>query len=579
MAQRPHANSHTQPALQRSVRLHRQCWIHHGEVQLAERTVLQDIDLVIGATDRIAIVGDNGAGKSTLLGAVVGSIPLARGERAVEIPGGVAIAEQHPTFPPNATVSDALDFLLADLRELESELQALSENIAHAGAAMMVPLMERYGEVLDEFEAHDGYRVDLRVDTALEQLGMGSIDRRTSIARLSGGEVAKLALAAAVSAEAELLLLDEPTNDLDDAGISWLEERLAAHKGALLVVTHDRNFLGRFATDILAIENGAIRRYGNGYSGYLAARAVERQRALERHQEWKEDLARNEALVEANAFRLDGIPRRRELTIFGHAAFRARSRDHGAMSRIRIAKSRVSMLRANPAPRPADPLRFTPRFHPSNTEIHHGGDPMPALVHVDHVLLHADESGPGLTLEQLVVADGDRWLVEGVNGAGKTTLLRVLAGELAPHQGAVRRRPGARIVWLRQDLVTATRRPLLDVFAMETKAYREDAAEVLLSLGLFDAADLERPMSALSVGQRRRLEVAVAVTTRSDLLLLDEPTNHLSPELTEQLEDALEDYEGAVITVTHDRRWRERAAQRAGLRRIRVAPGGVVSHD
>ncbi|WP_114558691.1 ABC-F family ATP-binding cassette domain-containing protein [Desertihabitans aurantiacus] len=546
-------------------------------VRLGERTVLRGVDFVIGTTDRLAVVGDNGAGKSTLLGALAGSIPLAHGERLVDLPGGVAIAEQHPAFPAGTTVADALDLLLADVRGLEKELQVLADSIAGAGAPERDALMERYDEALDRFEARDGYHVDLRVDAALDQLGLGGVDRRRKVAQLSGGERARLALAAAVSAEAELLLLDEPTNDLDQVGIQWLEESLAAHQGALVVVTHDRHFIDRFASDILAIENGKIRRYGDGYSGYLTARAAERQRALELHRAWQADLARNEALVKANAFRLEGIPRRRELAVFGHASFRARSRDHGAMSRIKMAKSRVSTLRANPAPKPADPLRFTPRFRRQEEAPGVEGT-APALLTVNGVRRGVDDLGPGLTLEELIVGDGDRWLVEGLNGAGKTTLLRVLAGEVAPHEGVVLRRPGARVVWLRQELTSRSRRPLVDAFAAELGAYREDAAATLLSLGLFDAADLGRPLSALSVGQRRRLEVAVAVSVDSDLLLLDEPTNHLSPELTEQLEDALEEYPGAVITVTHDRRWRERAARDARLQRLHVAPGGVVSH-
>lgn len=545
-------------------------------MRLADRTVLRSVDLTIAPGDRLAVVGENGAGKSTLLAALAGSLALTSGERAVHLPGGMAIAEQHPMFPGDVTVSEALDVLLSDIRGMEQELQRTAELIATPGAAGDDALMEHYSRTLDRFEARDGYRLDLRVDAALEQLGLGGIDRRTAVRKLSGGERARLALAAAVSAEAELLLLDEPTNDLDDEGIAWLEQRLTTHRGALVVVTHDRYFLQRFSTDILAIEEGAVSRYGDGYNGYVRAKAAERQRALELHRTWQEELARSEALVEANAFRLDGIPRRREMTIFGHAAFRARSRDHGAMSRIRIAKSRISSLRAAPAVKPADPLRFTPSFNAAADQTEAGACGEPALIGVSGVTRIPDADGPGLTIEELAVRRGERWLVEGANGAGKTTLLRALAGEIELHDGEIHRLPDLRVAHLRQDLTSATQRSLVDAFATELGAYREDAAEVLLGLGLFASEDLTAPVSALSVGQRRRLELAVALSVPSDVLLLDEPTNHLSPELTEQLEDALDSYEGAVITVTHDRRWRERARGDAQVKLLSVGAGGVV---
>ena len=296
-----------------------------------------------------------------------------------------------------------------------------------------------------------------------------------------------------------MLLLDEPTNDLDDAGIAWLEDRLAAHRGARAVVTHDRALLDRIAADIVHVEGGSLRRYGDGYAGYLTARESERRRLLAEYEAWRQDLACQQALVTANAFRLNAIPRKLERASFGHGAFRARGRDHGAMGRIRMAKERVARLHADPAPRPVDPLRFT------------------------------------------------LW-----------------------------QRPGIRVAWLRQDITTGSGATLLDAFAVITGAYRDDAADELLRLGLFRPDDLHRQVAQLSVGQRRRLEVALAVTCPSDVLLLDEPTNHLAPELLEQMEDALRDYTGAVLTVAHDRRWRERAEASATTRQIHVAPGGLV---
>ncbi|WP_241384854.1 ABC-F family ATP-binding cassette domain-containing protein [Rhodococcus sp. CH91] len=567
-----------QPPTVSARRPHRECIIRGGTVRFADRTVLDNVDLVVGAADRLAVIGDNGSGKSTLLRVLAGTLSLSAGERIVQLPGGLASAEQRPEFPAGTTVTGALDLLLADVRRLEVEVQKAAEELADADVEYQPRLLDRLSGLMDRFEARDGYHLDRRVDASLEQLSLGHLDRNRPVRSLSGGECARLALAAALSSRAELLLLDEPTNDLDDAGIAWLEERLAHHHGALVVVTHDRAFLERFATDIVCVEDGGLRRYGNGYTGYLSARAAEKQRLLDEHEAWRQDLARNEALVAANSFRLDAIPRKQVRASFGHGAFRARSRDHGAASRIKQAKDRVLRLEARPAPRPPEPLNFAPPFAGNAVPVNHEESLGSQLIlTAGSIASGSGGRGPRITLDALSVRTKDRWLISGPSGAGKTTLLRVLAGEYTPDEGTIWRRPGLRVVWLRQNLETGVDGSLLDSFARATGTHRDDAADLLLALGLFAPRDLDPMLSQLSVGQRRRFEIAVAVTVPGDVLLLDEPTNHLAPELVEQLENALVDYHGAVLTVTHDRRWKENAARSSDLQRIEVMPGGQVS--
>lgn len=546
---------------------HRICELRSATVRYAERVVLREIDVIVGPTTRLAVIGDNGSGKTTLLAALAGVVPVAAGERRVELPGGMAYAEQNPTFPAGTSVGSALDLLLGDLRVLEADIARLSHAVGGATEAELPALLTRLARANDAFEARDGYALDVRLASALQQLGLGDLDRARPVAELSGGERSRLALAATLASEAELLLLDEPTNDLDDAGIAWMEDKLARHRGSMVVVTHDRAFLDRFATDIVAIEQGTLRRYGDGYRGFLTARATERRAAVEAHRNWREELTRHVELLEANAFRLDAIPRKQEKAAFGHGAFRLRGRDHGAKSRIRNAKERVSRLLADPAPRPPDPLRFNPVF--GGADPRENGSP---LVTVENVRLGADGAGPRLAMQHLAVCSGERWLVSGANGAGKTTLLRLLAGELTPESGQVERDETVRVAWLRQGLAPFGRATVLRHFAAKVGVHPDDAARPLLALGLFDKADLVRPVSRLSVGQQCRLELAIALSVPSDLLLLDEPTNHLAPELVEQLESALDDYPGTVVTVTHDRRWRERAERNHDVRRIEVVP-------
>ncbi len=544
-------------------------------VTFADRTVLDRVDLVVGPQDRIAVIGDNGSGKSTLLSVLAGTVTPTSGDREVDLPGGFAVAEQGPVFADDATVSKAIDHLLHDIRTLERVITEVTGALEVAPAAELPSLLDQLSELNDVFESRGGPTLDRRLDAALDQLGLGALDRARPAAELSGGERARLSLAAALCSGADLLLLDEPTNDLDEDAVRWLERQLDTHRDALIVVTHDRSFLDRFARDIIEIRDAHLHRYGDGYRGYLRARDAERLRIRREYELWCTELARADKLVVTNALLSSEIPRSREKPGFGHGAFRTRSADHGATGRIRQAKARASQLRSAPAEVPADPLSFTPDM--GGAEPADSDNPMP-LVTLLPGHLELPGALPPLYLDStLEICPGDRWLVTGPNGAGKSTLLRVLAGELATgHRGASEE---LRVSWLRQTLSPVPEETTVEVFAQSTGMYPDDAEPSLGQLGLFSPEDLVRPVSELSVGQRRRLELAAAVTAPGDLLLLDEPTNHLTPDLVEQLEAALVDFPGAVVTVTHDRRWLENARTQGGQRELHVSSGRVTPAD
>lgn len=544
-------------------------------VTFADRTVLDRVDLVVGPQDRIAVIGDNGSGKSTLLSVLAGTVTPTSGDREVDLPGGFAVAEQGPVFAADATVSKAIDHLLHDIRTLERAITEVTGALEVAPAAELPSLLDQLSELNDVFESRGGPTLDRRLDAALDQLGLGALDRARPVAELSGGERARLSLAAALCSGADLLLLDEPTNDLDEDAVRWLERQLDTHRDALIVVTHDRSFLDRFARDIIEIRDAHLHRYGDGYRGYLRARDAERLRIRREYELWCTELARADKLVVTNALLSSEIPRSREKPGFGHGAFRARSADHGATGRIRQAKARAAQLRSAPAEVPADPLSFTPDM--GGAEPADSDNPMPLVTLLPR---HLELPGavPPLYLDStLEICPGDRWLVTGPNGAGKSTLLRVLAGELATgHRGASEE---LRVSWLRQTLSSVPEETTVEVFAQSTGMYPDDAEPSLGQLGLFSPEDLVRPVSELSVGQRRRLELAAAATAPGDLLLLDEPTNHLTPDLVEQLEAALVDFPGAVVTVTHDRRWLENARTQGGQRELHVSSGRVTPAD
>lgn len=541
-------------------------------VRFSDRTVLDNVSLTINPQDRIAVIGDNGSGKSTLLGVLAGTVSPTAGEREVDLPDGLAVAEQNPVFAPGATVRQALDDLLSELTSLKSQLEAVSDELAVAPPADVPALMEILADVTDRFEARDGYTLGHRVDSALDQLGLGHLDRSRPVDELSGGERARLSLAAALCSGAEALLLDEPTNDLDGSGVTWLEEQVDAHRGALVTVSHDRAFLDRATRDIVEIRDAAVHRYGNGYPGYLRARDAERLRIRQEYRAWTRELTRCEELAASAASVSSAIPRGREKPGFGHGAFRARSADHGATGRIRQAKAHAELLRANPPEVPSSPLVFSPGFAAAVDPV---GTPLVTLQ--PGRLVPVDTSTvPPLTLEHpLDIRVGDRWLVTGPNGAGKSTLLRMLAG-VGGDLGSLRTASAdLRVSRLRQNMTGVPAGTVPEVFARATGTYRQDADAALTCFGLFRTRELGQQVADLSVGQRRRLELAVVLATPGSLLLLDEPTNHLSPDLVEQLESALVDFPGAVVTVTHDRRWTENTRRRGDHREITVRDGWV----
>ena len=535
-------------------------------VSFADRDVLDGISLSIGAHDRIAIVGDNGSGKSTLLNVLAGSIKVERGSRTVKVPGGIAYAAQAPQFEASKSVQQVIDSYHQRFRQLEKLQETISDLLGTAQEEQQELLLAQLQQVTDLYEAADGYTLQQRLDTALEQLGMGDLDRSAAAQSLSGGLRSRLALACVLCSGSQVLLLDEPTNDLDETAMSWLESVLAKHQGALIVVSHDRAFLQAFAKNILLVEDQSITSYSDGYRGFIKAKEQERLAMIAAHEQWKLELERAEYLVEKNASKVAAIPRKQEMAAFGHGAFRQRSANHGSTSKVRQAKSRVADLTENEAPAPPQRLEF--KLPTQEEEKAHRS-----------ILLGASRfsrtQAPRLKGELPVLQVGDRWLITGPNGAGKTSLLKAIAGELRLESGAIESNENLRIGWLRQEAGDLRGATVVQAYSLALGIYVEDAVEQLLQLGLFEREDLLASPNELSAGQRRRLELAIAVGAEIDILLLDEPTNHLAPQLVEQLENALKEFPGAVIAVSHDRRFKENFMERTRGRLIKVEDGEV----
>ncbi|MFF9570458.1 ribosomal protection-like ABC-F family protein [Streptomyces sp. NPDC014685] len=519
------------------------------------RTVLDQISFTVRPGEKAAVVGENGSGKSTLLRLLAAAETPDAGEVTVGFPGGIGHLAQTLDLDAVRTVQDAVDLALTELRAMERELRTAEESLADASDEELAA----YGELLTAYEERGGYGADARVDAAMHGLGLARITRDRPLGSLSGGEQSRLALACVLAAAPELLLLDEPTNHLDAAAVHWLEKHLRAHRGTVVAVTHDRGFLERVATTIIEVDRDerTVRRYGDGWAGYRAAKAAARRGAEQRYADWVEEVTRTEELLDAAGRRLATTGRDPKQGFGKHR----RSSEAKLGGQVRSARERLAQLRRHPVAEPPAPLRFTTALSAAD-----GGPAQDPLVELDDVRV-----GERLCLDGLLtIAPGQRLLVTGENGAGKTTLLRVLAGDLEPDAGTARR--PARIGYLAQELpARSTRLPLLAAFAAGRPGPPDEHAAQLLALGLFREEDLHVPVTSLSAGQQRRLQIAILVTRPADLLVLDEPTNHIALDLVEDLQAALAAYPGAVVAVSHDRGFRarfegERLELRAGRR-------------
>nr|WSS60005.1 ATP-binding cassette domain-containing protein [Streptomyces sp. NBC_01177] len=533
--------------------------LQHPRAQLAmtdvskaygDRSVLDQLSLTVRPGEKAGVIGENGSGKSTLLRLMAGAEAPDSGEITVSFPGGTGYLAQMLTLDPRGTVQDAVDAALADLRALERQIRTAEEALSDGDPTDA--RLAAYGDLLTAYEECDGYRADARTDAALHGLGLGHLTRERTLGTLSGGEQSRLALACVLAAAPELLLLDEPTNHLDAAAVDWLEGHLRAHRGTVVAVTHDRAFLERITTVILEVDRDlrSVSRYGDGWDGYRTAKAAARRRWAQDHEEWLAELARTEELVDAAGHRLASTGKDPGQGFGKHR----RSHEAKLSGQVRAARTRLEALRRSPVPAPPRPLRFTADLtlaEAPGSPPDADGRPGP-LAELDSVVV-----GDRLDLPSLSVEPGRRLLVTGPNGAGKTTLLRVLAGDLPPDAGTVRRR--GRTGYLPQELPgRPTCRTLLATFAAGRPGFPDEYADELLALGLFRPEDLSVPVASLSIGQQRRLALARLVTRPADLLILDEPTNHIALGLVEELEEALGRYQGAVVVVSHDRSFRSR---------------------
>ncbi len=502
--------------------------------------VLKDVSLTLQDHQRMGLVGVNGCGKTTLLRILAGkeqpdggSVSLMKGLR-------VGYMEQQYTVTPGLTVFEELKRVFEPVFEMEDKLRQLERQMETAGEAELKRLGEAYARLSDAFEKADGYAWKSSIQGVLSGLGFRKEQQDQPAELLSGGELTRLSLARLLLQKPDLLLLDEPTNHLDLEALDWLEHYLSDYRGTLLVVSHDRYFLDHVCTHVTELLLGVAEQYDGNYSSYMKQRAERfeiRMRAWEQQQKL---IAREEAII-------------------------ARYKSFNREKSIRAAERREKRLeKIERLDRPEDERQVRFRFEARRRT----GD--------DVLLIRGLKKSFGArTLfdhVELRLRAGDRVALLGPNGIGKSTLLKCLVGETAPDAGAVRW--GANVDTGYYDQKQESLHPQKTVLDEVWDAFpRLEQSQVRGALGLFlfTGEDVFMPIHTLSGGEKGRVALTKLMLRRDNFLLLDEPTNHLDMDSREVLEDALENFEGTILAVSHDRYFINRFATRVAV----LGPDGI----
>lgn len=523
------------------------------------RAVLTEVDLVVPPGARVGLIGENGAGKSTLLRILAGADEPDGGR--VERPARLGWLPQEVPFDSGMPAASILDAAEAPLRALERRLEAAAAALAGDAAArahLEGDPAEVYAAALDEADRVELWTLEARRAALLDGFGLAGIPLATPLGALSGGQRSRLALAALLLGRPDALVLDEPSNHLDDTAVALLRQHLLAWPGPVLFASHDRALLDELATELVDLDpsrraasgengGGQLARSGGGFSDYLLERDRERERWAQRHRLEQRELGRLRETVTDGARAIDtgGRPARDNDKFIRH--FKGARVEAEVARRVRDAERRLAELEAAQLPAPPPVLAFA-------------GLPPSAARATDEPLLALDGAAVSgrLAPTSLTLRPGDRMLLTGPNGSGKSTLLGVLAASIPLDGGRRRALPRTRIGLLAQDARFADPHRTARATYAAAVGEQRAAAVPLASLGLLGARDLDRPVGALSVGQQRRLALALVIARPPHVLLLDEPTNHVSLRLATELEEALGAHPGAVVVASHDRWLRRR---------------------
>lgn len=501
------------------------------------QALLKDINFTVEDREAVGLIGINGCGKSTLLNIITGSEGFDKtpeGLGSVNIAGKASIGflRQNSGLNSELTIGEEMKNAFAPLLETLDKMKVLEKKMADGGD--IDSISHEYAELSSYFEARDGYRIDVKIKQVLNGMGFGSTPTDRVISTLSGGEKTRLALAKLLLEEPNLLILDEPTNHLDFETLMWLEDYLKGYKGAIIIVSHDRYFLNKVCTRICEIEQGRLTSYRGDYSSYLVQKKMNSERQLKEYEAQQKEIAKLEDYVAKNLVRA---------------------------STSKMAKSRQHML--DRIERIDKPLMYS---KPPKIKLEYDIEPTKDIVRVVDCPLVV---GEGADKKELIksltmnVRRGEHVAIIGANGIGKTSILKLIQG-IIPHEGGnISWGGNVKISYFEQEhAILDPHKTVLEEIMDRYPRLSEQQARSVLGAVLLTGENVFKPISVLSGGERAKLCFAIMALNRGNVLVLDEPTNHLDLNTKEVLEDALAEFGGTIILVSHDRYLLNKVASR-----------------
>ena len=497
-----------------------------------DRPILKQASFQLEEHEKAAIVGVNGAGKTTLLKMIIGQLPADEGLITFAKDKTFGYLAQQSDLSSSHTIYEELLSVKQDLVSMEQQLRDLEESMKHCEGTQLEEIMNRYTRMTHDFEVRGGLLYKSELTGVLKGLSFLDEDFDKQISTLSGGQKTRVSLAKLLLQSPDLIILDEPTNHLDIASISWLETYLRSYKGAVLIVSHDRYFLDRVVTKVIAIENGLVRSYAGNYSDYAAKAAMLRKAAVNAYLKQQEEIHHQQQVID----KLKSFNREKSIK-------RAESREK-MLDKMELLEKPVEI-------RDDMHLKLTP-------QIISGND----VLSIEDLSKHFGS----LTLFEHVdieIKRGEHVAIIGDNGTGKTTLLKIINELESMDSGQIRLGSKVEIGYYDQEHhVLHSEKTLFDEISDDYPTLTNTQIRNTLAAFLFTGDDVFKKISELSGGERGRVSLAKLMLSNANILLLDEPTNHLDITSKEILEQALNDYEGTVLYVSHDRYFVNQTATR-----------------
>ncbi len=494
-------------------------------------TVFRDVNLTLKEGQRMGLVGVNGSGKSTLLKVINGDMQPDSGTVSTIKGTRIGLLTQQADIKSELSVVDELSRVLGPLMRLEEKLRDLEHQMGSAAPEDIDSLGREYTRLTERFEREGGYEWRSRIQGTLAGLGFSKERQLQKASLLSGGEKTRLCLARILLMQPELLMLDEPTNHLDLKATEWLEDTLRKYKGTVIVISHDRYFLNAVCDCMAELTMTHLTQYNGNYDAFMQQRTMNIERQLKEYNLQQKEIARQQAIIER---------------------FRMYNREKS----IKLAESREKALdRIERVEKPVSEKKVRFSFEARRRT---GDD----VMMVDNLSKGFD----GRTLFsnfKLHVRAGDHIAIIGPNGIGKTTLLRTLVREISPDTGSVMYGANVDVGYYDQHQAGLTgSKTVMDELWDDFPRLEPDEVRSVLALFLFTGEDVFQKVETLSGGERGRVALAKLMLKKDNVLLLDEPTNHLDMDSREVLEEALEGFDGTIITVSHDRYFINRIANR-----------------